>query len=256
MLPLSTMAVLCAAFFFSGAVDAVCGGGGLISIPVLMMTGVPAHSIMGINQCVSTPGIFLSYAKYRKSGFISRRPAICAAVVSLAGSALGARINLLIPEFILKIILIALVPLIGGIVLFCRNLGAENRMEELSVRTITVWSLVIGFFIGLYQGFYGAGSGTLFLLAFSLILKMDLVTASGTTKFVLIAAVTMGAVTYALSGVVIWPIVLPAVLFNVAGSYVGTIIAVRKGARIIRPMFAVILVLLVIRIISDLAAGA
>ena len=129
-------------------------------------------------------------------------------------------------------------------------------MEEFSVRTITVWSIMIGFFIGLYQGFYGAGSGTLFLLAFSLILKMDLVTASGTTKFVLIAAVTMRAVTYALSGVVIWPIVLPAVLFNVAGSYVGTIIAVRKGARIIRPMFAVILVLLVIRIISDLAAGA
>ncbi len=244
--------LVCAAYFLAGLVDAVCGGGGLISIPVLMMAGVPVHSIMGTNQNAMTPGSVVSFLKFRQSGYLNWPSALIASPSALVGAFIGARLNLLLPENVLRIILIVLVPVIACIVLFNKHFGDENGTHTLSRRRIAASSLAIGFVVGMYQGFYGAGSGTFFLLAFALLLKMDLVTASGTTKFVLMAALLTGAVTYIFSGAVLWSIVIPAAVFNIAGSYAGAVIAVRGGTKIIRPMFGVILVLLVVKIIGDM----
>lgn len=243
---------MCAAFFLTGLVDAVCGGGGLISIPVLMMTGIPPHTVIGTNQSVAGTGLLASFLKYRKTGYIYWPVALSAAPTVLLGAVLGAQMNLMVPERLLQILLIILVPVVAIVVLTNRDFGTENRIETLANRQMILRAMIIGLIVGIYQGFYGAGSGTFMILALTMFLRQDLVQASGTAKFMLLIALIAGAVTYIASGNVIWKIAIPGMIFNAAGGYCGAMMAVRKGETIIRPMFIGILILLVIKTIADL----
>ena len=133
---------------------------------------------------------------------------------------------------------------------YLTRFGAENRVHELTRRQYVLASLFIGVVIGAYQGFYGAGSGTFFLLGFALLCRLDLTTASGNAKFVAFCASLASATTYAFSGAVVWPAVLLATVTNVAGSYLGAGLAMKKGAKVIRPMFLFVLALLFARLLS------
>ena len=148
--------------------------------------------------------------------------------------------------------MIVLLPVVTAVILMKPNFGAENRVHALSKRQYVLASLFIGIIIGGYQGFYGAGSGTFIMLGFALLCKLDLTTASGNTKFVAFCANLASAATYALSGAVVWPAVLLATMTNVAGSYIGAGLALRKGAKVIRPMFLFVLGLLFVRLIMTM----
>ena len=124
----------------------------------------------------------------------------------------------------------------------------ENRSDELTTGQQVAVSLFIGLIWGTYTGFYGAGSGTFILLSFALLNKLDLVTASGNTKVCSSVASLTAAITYALSGAVVWQVVLPAALLNILGNYIGAGLALHKGAKVIRPMFFVVLLMLLVRL--------
>lgn len=129
-----------------------------------------------------------------------------------------------------------------------RDFGSENRADTLTTPRILAGSLLIGLVVGGYQGFYAAGAGTFFMLAFALVMHLDLISASGNTKLVALCSNTTASITYALSGSVVFAVVLPATLFNIAGNALGAQLAMRRGARLIRPMFLGILALLFVRI--------
>ena len=99
---------------------------------------------------------------------------------------------------------------------------------------------------------YGAGGGTFILLSFALLNKLDLITASGNTKVCSSVASVSAAVTYACSGAVVWQVVLPAALLNLLGNYIGAGLALHKGAKVIRPMFLVVLLMLLVRLAVSL----
>jgi len=245
-------AILACTFFFCGVIDAVCGGGGLLSMPMFMAVGFPAHVVTGTNQCSIFFGGATSLARYVKAKRIHWPTAWLAGPLAILGAFLGARLNLIMPERILEIIMIVLLPVVTVVILLKPNFGAENRVHELTKRQYVLASLFIGIVIGAYQGFYGAGSGTFFMLGFALLCKLDLTTASGNTKFVAFCANLASAATYALSGAVIWPAVLLATVTNVAGSYIGAGLAMKKGAKVIRPMFLFVLALLFVRLIGTM----
>lgn len=251
-LPFTTLLFICLAYFTAAMFDAVCGGGGLIGIPVLMMCGVPIHSVFGCNQGILVTGTVVSFLKYRSSGYINKTIALYSAPVALAGGILGARLNLLLPDEALKIILVILIPVIAFAVLFKKDFGETNLSDTLPRRRMIILSIFSGLLIGIYQGFYGAGSGTFFVLMLTLLLRLDLVTATGTAKPALMLATAAGAATYAVSGEILWQYVLPAIPFCLAGSYAGAKLAVRGGVRVIRPMFVIVLVLLTAKIISEI----
>ncbi|MBQ2991487.1 MAG: TSUP family transporter [Clostridia bacterium] len=243
-------AILSLTFFFSGIIDAVCGGGGLLSMPMYMAIGFPAHMVTGTNQCSIFFGGATSLVRYMRGGHIHWPTAIVTGPLAVLGAFLGARLNLVMPERVLEIIMIVLLPVVTLIILFKPTFGEENRVETLSNARKAVSALVIGLVIGAYQGFYGAGSGTFFMLGFAILCRLDLTTASGNTKFVAFCANISSAATYALSGAVVWPAVVLATVFNVAGSYLGAGLAMKKGARLIRPMFLLVLALLFARLIA------
>ena len=101
--------------------------------------------------------------------------------VTILGAYLGARLNLSIPGG-LEIMILVLIPLVAAVVLFKRDQGKENHVDELSLRRQTVTALLISSVLGVYNGFIGAGAGTFLMLAFAAFNKLDLVTASGKTK--------------------------------------------------------------------------
>lgn len=239
------------AYFVGGIVDAVCGGGGLITVPVLFAIGVPAHIAVGTNQTSVFPGIITSVVKFHRSGKIDVRNALYAVPFGLVGGFAGARLNMLIPESYLQILLLVLIPLLTVFSILKPDVGAENKSGEVSRRRMFVLSAVIGFVVGTYHAFYGPASGTFYMLAFAAFLKYDLVTANGNTRFVTMFVSFVSSITYAFSKCVNWLYVLVAVPSYVIGNYVGASLAITKGARFVRPMYYCILTLLFIKLVKD-----
>lgn len=240
------------AYFFGGIVDAVCGGGGLITLPVLFAIGLPAHTAVGTNQVSMLPGITTSVIKFYRSGRIDIKNIIYAVPFGLAGGFAGARLNLLVSEWYLQIVLLILIPVLAVFSILKPNTGTVDRSAENSKKKSVLLSAAIGLIVGTYHAFYGPASGTFFMLAFSAFLKYDLVTANGNTRFVTMFVSIISTITYALSGCAKWFYVLLAVPAYALGNYVGASLAISKGARFVRPMYYGILALLFIKLIRDL----
>ena len=156
------------------------------------------------------------------------------------------------PEQVLYYLLLAVVPVMAVFLIFKRNFGTENHSDVFSKGQLLFMALGIGLVIGAYDGFFGPGAGTFLMLAFTGLCKFDLLTASGNTKVANSASNLASLVTFALAGKVLWAIGIPAAICGIAGNYVGSSLALKGGAKIIRPMFFVVLSLLVIRLVYDL----
>lgn len=244
--------IVAATFFVAAVIDSVCGGGGLITVPVLMLSGVPVHMVAGTNQCSFTVGFITGAARYAKAGKVSWFSALIAGALGLVGGVLGAKLNMIMDEQVLRIIMIVLVPVMAVVMLVKKDFGAEDRSRELSRRRQAAVAVLIGLLLGTYQGFYAVGCGTLTILAFTALGKYDLVTASGNTRIFCVFANLSCVVTYALSGAIVWEIVVIGVIFGTLGSYIGSGLAIKKGAKLIRPMFIFVLVLIIIKLVSSL----
>lgn len=244
--------IVCPLVFLAGLVDAVAGGGGLISLPAYLVAGLPPHAATATNKCSSTLGTVVSTLRFFREGRVHRQAAVSASLCALIGSALGSRLNLLLPEPLLHYVLLALLPMIAVFLLTQRNFGAEARALPLSPRAMTVLTGAIGLVIGCYDGFFGPGTGTFLILAFTALCGFDLLTASGTAKIVNLSSNLAAFVTFAAAGQIFWSLGLPAALFSIAGHYAGASLSLTKGARLIRPMFFLVLILLLLRILSDL----
>lgn len=242
-------AAICAVYFTVGIIDSVCGGGGLIAVPALMALGIPVHCITGTNQCSTVPGCLVSIYKYAKSGNVHFRAGIIAALTAILGGIIGAELNMIISEKYLEIIMIALIPLVALMIFLKKDFGENDFSDCLSKPKLVLCSCLVGFVVGAYQGFYGPGAGMLYVLAFTLLIKLNLVRASGTAKIASLTAALSSSVTYALSGLVIWRIALLGMLFFGLGSYVGSSLAVKNGVKIIRPILLGVIVLLFIKLV-------
>ena len=243
--------VVCPLVFLGGIIDAVAGGGGLITLPAYLLAGLPPHLASGTNKCGNVFGTFLSTIRFLKNGSIHLPTALTWGVMALLGAWLGAQVNMIVPEEYLYYIMLAAVPLMAVFLLFKRDFGTENRSSELSFGKLMVLSGCVGLGVGAYDGFFGPGAGTFLMIAFTSLCKFDLLTASGNTKVANSASNFASLVTFALSGQVFWAVGIPAALCGIAGNYVGSGIALKGGAKVIRPMFFLVLGLLVARLIGN-----
>ena len=245
--------IVCPLVFLGGLIDAVAGGGGLITLPAYLIAGLPAHLASGTNKCGNAFGTLLSTGRFLKRGDVHMSSALAGAAGALVGAWVGARLNLIMPEQMLYYIMLAVVPVMALFLLFKRDFGQEDRSGELSRGQLMAMAVGIGLVIGGYDGFFGPGAGTFLMLAFTGLCRFDLLTASGNTKVANSASNLASLVTFAIAGKVMWAVGIPAALCGIAGNYVGSGLALRGGAKVIRPMFFVVLLLLLIRLIYDLA---
>lgn len=248
---LQTLLVVCPLVFLAGLMDAVVGGGGLISLPAYLAAGLPPHMATATNKCSSVFGAVVSAFRFFRHGKV-HRAALLAAGLALPGSWLGTTLNLALSERYLHYVLVIALPITAVFLLAKRDFGDVSRVDALSPRRLTILCGGIGFFLGMYDGFFGPGAGTFLILAFTALTGFDLVTASGNAKVVNLCSNLAAFLTFAFSGQILWTVGLPAAFFSILGHFTGSSLALTKGAKAIRPMFFVVLLLLLLRIVSDL----
>ena len=242
------------AAFVAGLVDAIAGGGGLITLPALLAAGLSPHAALATNKFSSTMGTFVASARYYHAGTMSVRVGLISAAGALVGSAIGARIALLVPASTINSVMLVLVPSVlvffllkdRVFVLIARLKGGSPGQ---GTRNDTARALSIGFFIGVYDGFFGPGTGTFLAIAFSAFLSMDLLQASANARLTNLASNVGSLVVFLWNGQVRFPLALYAAASGIAGNWLGSSLAIKKGERVIKPLMTGVLILLMAEVV-------
>ncbi|GHV33428.1 UPF0721 transmembrane protein [Synergistales bacterium] len=251
-LTLNTYLILCPMLFLAAFIDSAAGGGGLISIPSYIVAGFPVHFAQGTNKFTSGASALFSSIRYFRGGKVALSPALFASAGALSGSWAGVKIALFLSNEVFQAVLLVLLPAVGVFVIFYQEkISVRQESLALPVGKRNTLSVVIGFFIGVYEGFFGAGSGTFLILAFNMILGLELLTACGSARVVNMAANMASLLIFMLNGKVFWEVALPCALFSIAGGQLGTRLAVSKGAKFIRPAMALIVALLFTKLLYE-----
>lgn len=147
--------IVCPLVFIAGFVDAVAGGGGLISLPAYLISGIPVHMAIGTNKLSSGMGTALATFRYARSGYVPWKLAAFCAVCALIGSACGAELALLIGDGVFKIIMLVILPLVALYVLRGKALASDTEKEPLCAWKTTAISMAVALIVGAYDGFTG-----------------------------------------------------------------------------------------------------
>ncbi len=236
--------IVCPLVFLAGFVDSIAGGGGLISLPAFLLAGVPAHVALGTNKLSSTLGTTVSAARFMKNGFVRGRIPIVASLTALCGSAIGANLTLLIREDVIRHMMLLVLPVVAFYVLKNKDMGEGEGTDCLPSGKELLIASAAAFFIGMYDGFYGPGTGTFLLLVFTGVAKMSVKRASGLTKVINLSSNVAALVTFIVNGKVNYTLGLAAACFCIAGHYVGSGMVVRGGKKIVRPVVLCVLSIL------------
>ena len=248
---LPMMAFLVVMTGFAGFVDSAAGGGGLISLPAYLFAGLPVHYTYGTNKFSAACGTTFATASFFKNGAMNIRVGLLPAVGSFVGSGLGSHIVLLISEKGLRTMMLIILPIAAVLILWRRDLPDENRDDGTFGLRKALIALAIGGGIGLYDGIFGPGTGTFAIIAFTTIMGYDLRTAGGNAKVLNLASNYASLITYLGSGLVVFPVAIPCAISGIVGNIIGAHFALKKGAKFIRPMMLVVLVLLLGKIVMD-----
>jgi uncharacterized membrane protein YfcA len=237
--------VFCAAFM-----DAIGGGGGIISVPVYLLAGLPTHYALGTNKLSSCLGTAASTFRYIKNGFVDWTLALPSVVCALVGAHFGTRLQIMVDEAYLKYLLLLVLPVVAFVLLKQKRFPEEKGEMPFRRRGAIVWGASL--LLGAYDGFYCPGTGTFMLLIFCNFAKMDLRSASGNVKIVNLSSNIGALATSALAGKVLFPIGLIAAVFSITGHYLGAGVTIKNGAKIVKPVIFVVLGLLAVKVIAEL----
>lgn len=248
--PWWTVLMVCLGVFCASFMDAIGGGGGIISVPSYLLAGIPAHLALGTNKLSSCIGTVASTVRYVANGYADWGLGIPSIALALVGAHLGTRLQLMMEERFLKILLLFVLPVIAFVILKQKHLPERRGEVNEWARRAIVWSASL--VIGAYDGFYGPGTGTFLLLVFCYLAKVDVRTASGNVKLVNLASNVGALATSLAAGKVLIPLGLVSAVFATAGQYLGAGLALKNGSRIVRPVILVVLTLLTGKILLEL----
>lgn len=239
---LTLMLICCTAFFVAGFVDAIAGGGGLITVPALLLCGIPPHTALGTGKLASTLGSLTALWTFARNHLVEMRIAPLGFLAAVVGSIAGSALTLLIDGAVLGRVLFFLLPV--GLVLSLlsgRSFSEEASLPEHGLRTRV---FLVGFLIGMYDGFFGPGAGSFYILALHLFLRMGLVRASATAKVFNMASNAGAFFTFATGGAVVYSLGIPFAISSILGNQLGVRLAISIGPRAVRAFLYVTLSLL------------
>jgi uncharacterized membrane protein YfcA len=242
--------ITCTGVFLASLLDAIAGGGGIISLPTYLLAGLPIHMALGTNKVSASLGSLASTGRYIHQRYIDWKLAVPSVVLALLGSMGGTRLQLLVDETYLQYLLLVVLPVVAVVVL--RQREFREIPGDIPRRRQAAVVLTASLIIGAYDGFYGPGTGTFLLLVYTGLGQMDVRTASGNVKAVNLASGIGSLVTAVLYGQVFWQLGLIATAASFAGHYVGAGLTIKNGAKIVRPVAVVALGLLAVKVVSGL----
>lgn len=250
-LTIQTFLIVCPLVFLASFVDAIAGGGGLISLPAYMLAGVPMHNAIATNKLSSATGTVISTFRLCKNKFVDWGLAFPCVSMALLGSFIGAHLALLASDKLLKWMLIPVLPVVAFYVMKKKNMDADGEVE---ISRKKQWLIcgISSLIVGCYDGFYGPGTGTFLLILYTGFGKMKVAKASGTMKLANLSSNISALVVFLFNGTIILPLGIAASVFSIAGHYMGSGMVMKNGNKVVRPVILVVLVLLFIKIIADM----
>lgn len=245
--------IVCPLVGLAGFVDSIAGGGGLISLPAYLLTGLPVHACIATNKLSSPMGTLISTVRYAREGYIDWRLGAFCAAGALAGASLGASLAMLISDTLFRWLMLVILPLTAVYVLRAKAMTqAAPDSPALPFWRCALAGTLISLFVGAYDGFYGPGAGTFLLLLLSRFGHMSLQRANGMTKVANLSSNIASLAVYLLHGQVLLPLGLCAGLFSIAGNALGSRCFTRRGAAIARPVILLVLTLFFARTVLEL----
>ena len=232
----------------AGFVDAIAGGGGLLSIPALLWTGMTPIQAIATNKLQASMGTFTATANYIRHGIVSPRELWFAVFMTFLGAASGATLVQWVPNDWLETLIPVMLILIALYFLFSKDIHLDKGKQRLS---LGLFSVLVGFSIGFYDGFFGPGTGSFFTIAFVFLLGYNLQKAIGGTKLLNFTSNVVSLGVFILSGHILWIAGIVMGCGQILGSYLGSHMAVKHGGKLIRPMLVVISILMSVKLLLD-----
>ncbi|MBS4406802.1 TSUP family transporter [Campylobacter vulpis] len=246
-LELSVYAILFCVAIFAGFIDSIVGGGGLITIPALMASGIPPHLALATNKLQSVFGSFTAAATYFRSTTL---PHLAWGVFFTAlGAAFGTWSVLLIKDEHLKFIILIFLSLTFLYTAFKPNLG--KRESEPKIRNIKIFHLIFGLTLGFYDGFLGPGTGSFWIFACVLFLGFNMKKASINTKILNFSSNIIALFIFLWLYDVLWLVGLLMGVGQVLGAFLGSKLVLKTNGKFIKVLFLVVVGATIIKVAWD-----
>lgn len=228
--------LLILAAFLAGFVDSIAGGGGLISVPALLLAGASPIEALATNKLQGTFGAATATATYARAGHVRLRDQVGMAVISAIGGAAGALVAHLMPVGFLRIVMPVILVAVALFFAFKPGLSDNDRVERIRPGIFAVTAVPL---IAAYDGFFGPGTGSFFMLAFVMLAGFGVLKATAHTKLLNFASNIGSLAVFIPSGAMWWAVGLAMAAAQVAGASLGARLAMRVGARLIKPLLVV-----------------
>ena len=242
-----TIALLMGVAFVAGTVDAMAGGGGLITIPALMAAGIPPVNALATNKLQSSLGTGSAVLAFARKGRIDFRRFLAPTLAAFAGSLAGAwTLQRIDPGFLSGFVPVLLI-LMAAYFLLAPKASEEDRHARLGPVALVAIIAAIGF----YDGFFGPGTGSFIATALVLLFGMGLLSATAHTKLLNLSSNIAAVIALGLGGKILWGLGLLMATCAIAGGQLGAHLAMRAGAKLIKPLLVTVSLALTAKLLAD-----
>ncbi|MEO9337926.1 TSUP family transporter [Mesorhizobium sp. SB112] len=240
--------LLALAAFFAGMIDSIAGGGGLITIPALLLAGLPPVTALGTNKLQSLFGSGSATFIYASRGLVNVRRQLWPAFISFIGGIAGAAVATVLPGDILRAALPVILVAIALYFALKPNMNDVDRAQRI---TPFVFGLTLVPAIGFYDGLFGPGTGSFFMLAYVTLAGYGVLKATAHTKLLNFTSNIGGFAIFAFAGAIFWKIGIVMGIAQFLGARLGATLAIRIGSKLIKPLLVFTCVALAIRLLMD-----
>lgn len=249
-LTVKTFLVVCPLLFFAGLIDAIGRGGGLISLPAFLIAGLPPHVAIATNKMSATFGTALVTFRFVKNKLVNVKLAIPSVIAAVIGASIGSHISLIVDEKIILILMVIILPVSAFLVLNKTLFNDDGADEIILDKRTYLTAIVAACIIGCYDGFYGPGTGTFLIIAFSIFAKLSIKTANAQAKVINLTTNVTALVVFLLNGKVIIQLGIAGAVCNMLGGYIGAGLVMKNGSKLVKPSIIFVLFLLALKVIG------
>jgi uncharacterized protein len=232
----------------AGFIDSIAGGGGLLALPSLLLAGLDPVSALATNKLQGTFGTASATHTFWKKGLLRPKDHIPEIISVFIGSALGVLCVSIAPTDLLKQLIPPVLILIAVYFVFSDQLSVHGSKPLLP---LAAFGFGIAPVIGFYDGIFGPGTGSFFMLALTSLFGVGLIEATARTKLLNFTSNIAALMLFALGGHMVWVLGLAMGVAQVAGAQIGARVAIANGAKIIRPLLVIMCIAMAIRLYTN-----
>jgi uncharacterized membrane protein YfcA len=218
----------------AGTIDAIAGGGGLISVPVLLGVGLPPHMAFGTNKFQGAVGTLFAARRYCRAGWVSAKDIYLGLFSGILGAIAGAVVNQLVSSDVLRVIAPIMLAIIFIYTLLSPRLGQRDQSPRISS---ALFYMTFGFALAFYDGFFGPGVGAFWVFLMMFFLGFNLIKATAYTKVFNLNSSIVALICFAIGSNIDYKVGLCMAAGQVLGGQLGAMLALYKGVKLIRPLF-------------------